>query len=124
MKPLYQELAQLVDARLRCLADNNPWAERHDSRIEALCVEYMPHGSGFDNGTMLDLEASTGNKLVFNTSYHYMDEFGSYAGWTEHRVIVRPDLQFGFTLRITGSDRNYFKEYACEVFEYALRTEV
>jgi hypothetical protein len=124
MKPLYQELAQLVAVRLACLETVNPWAERHEQRIINLVSEYMPSGSGFDNGTTLDLESSNGNKLVFTTSYHHMNDVGMYDGWTEHAVIVKPDLQFGFELRISGRDRNDIKDYIAEVFEYALRTEV
>jgi hypothetical protein len=124
MKPLYQELAQLVAARLRCLADVNPWAEKHEQRIMNLVSEYMPSGSGFDNGTLLDWELSNGNKLVFTTSYHHMNDTGMYDGWTEHDVIVKPDLQFGFELCISGHNRNDIKDYIAEAFEYALRTEV
>jgi len=124
MQPLYQELAQLVAARQRCLADANPWAEKHEARIISLVSEYMPSGSGFDSGTTLDLAASTGNKLAFDTYYHHMNDVGFYDGWTEHTVIVKPDLQFGFALRITGRDRNDIKDYIAEAFEYALRTEV
>jgi hypothetical protein len=121
---LYQELAQLVAARLHCIATLNPWSEKHEAHIVALVSEYLPSGSGFDSGTTLDLVLSTGNKLVFNTSYHHMNDMGYYDGWTEHTVIVKPDLQFDFVLRITGRDRNDIKDYIDEMFSYALNTEL
>jgi hypothetical protein len=52
-----------------------------------------------------------------------MNENGYYMDWTEYRVIVKPSLAFGFTVRITGRDYNGFKEYAYELFNEALSGE-
>lgn len=125
-KKLYEALASLVDARKRCLADDNAtadrtaWADRHEERIEALVKEYMPSGSGFDSGTKIDLDTSTGDMLAFETAYHHMDEHGHYSGWTNHRVVITASLQFGFKMRVGGRDKNQIKSYTGECFQDAL----
>lgn len=127
---LYSELANLVDARRRCLSGlkdgqlPNPWADKHTERIEALVKEHMPSGSGFDSGTTMDLDASHGDRLVFNTAFHHMDEGGGYDGWTEHRVVVTPAFVGGFNLRVSGRNRNEIKEYVAEAFQDALSSEL
>lgn len=119
-------LASLVGARLRCLADDNigklEWADRHEERANDLVREFLPSGSGFDNGTKLDYEKSTGEKLVFLTSFHHMDEHGGYCGWTDHSVTVGASLQFGLSIKVGGRDRNGIKDYIGEAFESALST--
>jgi hypothetical protein len=89
-----------------------------------LVKDYLPSGSGFDAGTTLDEGASSPDKLVFDTSFHHMDEHGGYDGWTEHKVIVTPSLAHGCDLRVTGRDRNDIKSYIGETFAHALDTEV
>lgn len=122
---LYRELASLVRARLNCEeAGNKEWFEKHEARIKELVENYMPSGSGFDCGTQLDLDESTPEKLVFYTDFHHMNEAGYYDGWTEHRITVRPSLAFGFTLTISGKNRNEIKDYIHQAFDCALDEEV
>jgi hypothetical protein len=83
----------------------------------------MPSGSGIDCGTKFDW-GSKPNKLVFTFSYHHMDEAGLYSGWMEHTLIVKPSLQSGFDMRITGPNRNQIKEYLFDIYEYALKQQV
>lgn len=128
-KPLYVELAQLVQARKNCLASfkatgvDTGWFDRHSQRIENLVSEHMPSGSGFDNGTRIMIEGSHAEKLVFTTSFHHMDEVGGYDGWTEHTVTVTPSFG-GFNLRITGRNRNDIKENIHVMFDEALKLSV
>ncbi len=124
---VYQSIAMLLSAIENChralwRSTNVEWQEKHTARVEALVKEYMPSGSGFDSGTTLD-ESSTPEKIVFNTSFHHMDDVGMYDGWTEHQVIVTPSLQFNFNLRITGRDKNETKDYMFEIFRQALEEE-
>jgi hypothetical protein len=117
-KLLYQELASRIGARKNCEKSNNiEWFEKHGDMAEKLAKDFMPSGSGIDSGTNIDLDESTAEKLVFYFGYHHMDENGMYSGWTEHKLIVTPSLQFGISLRITGRDRNHVKEYLYEVFQ-------
>lgn len=118
-------IAQLIDVRLRCLATNNAeWAIRHTDRLTQLAMDVLPTGSGFDHATTIDLDQSTPDKIVLHTSFHHMDEGGSYDGWTDHTITVRPSLAFSFRLTISGRDRNSIKEYISETFEYALSQDV
>lgn len=117
-------LASKIDARLRCIKLGNLWAEKHEAMVEALVREHMPSGSGFDAGTTLDLGESTGERLVFNTSFHHMNDVGSYDGWTEHKITVRGSLVHGFLLTIGGRNRRGIKDYMGEVFYGALTTVV
>ena len=122
---LYRELASLVRARLNCEeTGNREWFQKYEERIEELVKNYMPSGSGFDCGTKIDLDKSTPEKLVFYTDFHHMNEVGYYDGWTEHRITVRPSLAFGFTLTISGRNRNEIKDYIHQAFDCALNEEI
>ena len=124
-QPLYRVLASLVDARRTCKIEGNvEWFGRHGERIEHLVRTGLPSGAGFDNGTTLDLDASTGEKLVFHTSFHHMTESGVYDGWTEHRIVVTPSLVHRFKLHIGGSNRGEIKDLIAQSFEYDLSKEV
>lgn len=87
--------------------------------IAQLETDFLPSGNGFDNGTSLDREKSTPTKLIFHTSFHHMDEFGGYAGWTDHTVTVLPTFD-GFDIRVSGRNRNEIKDYIADVFHECL----
>lgn len=132
----YQRIAQLIAARDNCqrTIDNNKqgtykqldraiyWHAEHTAALDAI-MQTAPHGSGFDSGTQLD-PASTPERLIFTTAFHHMDGGGMYAGWTEHRVTVKPSLQYGFILTISGRDRNQIKDYIYDTFYNWLTGEV
>ena len=125
MIPVYEHIASLVEAIENCRkSGNHEWRARHELRLHCIVTNYMPSGSGIDNGTALDLSASTSEKLVFSTSYHHMNDGGCYDGWTEHTVTVRPSLAHGITVTIGGRNRNDIKDYLGEVYHEALTTRV
>ncbi len=112
---------------------NSEWLASHTATIDSLVKDFMPSGSGIDCGTKFDWDASScerqaageyPSRLVFLFSFHHMNENGMYDGWTEHKAIVRPSLQFGFSLTITGRNRNGIKEYLHEVFSADLSAEL
>ena len=124
-KQIYSELALLIGARANCeRTGNTAWHATHTERAEDIVKEFLPSGSGWNCGTNLDFDASTSEKLVFRGSWRHMDDFGGYAGWTEHTVTVRPSLQFGFVITISGCDRNGIKDYLSELFGCALRQQI
>lgn len=109
------ELANKIQAYKNCVnAGNIEWKEHHlDSTLE-MCNN-LPHGSGIDNGMGINIEESTGKKLVFEFSYHHMNEDGYYDGWTNHKLIITP--AFGsYDMNITGRDRNNIKDYLYQLF--------
>jgi hypothetical protein len=85
-------------------------------------MDSAPRGSGFDNGTTVEI--GRGGTLVFETAFHHMNDGGYYDGWTEHTVRVKPCLQWGFDLTVSGRNRNNIKDYIAEVFDTWLREPV
>lgn len=121
MPRVYECIARAIVARQNCHdSENVEWFDRHTERVESLIREHLPRGSGFDRGTSIDWDKSTGERLVFNTAFHHMDENGFYDGWSEHSVIITPSLSFGFDLRVTGRDRRQIKEFIGDTFHHAL----
>lgn len=123
---LYRAIACLLEARVNCArSGRDEWATEYEQDVYDLVDNYLPSGSGFDGGTMIDdWEKIKPEKLVFYTQFHHMDENGVYDGWTEHTVTVTPSLVYGFNLRISGPNRNEIKDHIHDVFYEALNQEV
>lgn len=122
MKTLvYIQINRSLAAYHNCVnSSNSEWEIKHREKFRDIIKENLPRGSGFDAGTTLNEDESVaGEKLVFDTSFHHMDEHGGYDGWTEHRVVVKPSFE-GIDIRVTGRDRNQIKEYIAEMFHHAL----
>jgi uncharacterized protein YciU (UPF0263 family) len=119
------KLANLVVAWKNCRESGNAeWEDRHAETIERLVREYLPRGSGFDDGTEIVADRCRSDRLVFTTSFHHMDECGYYDGWTDHVVTVRPDFVHGITVGVVGSNRNDIHDYIADAFVSALMQEV
>ena len=102
---------------------HSPMAEHCHDEFYRLAKEHLPSGSGFDAGTKVDIESVTPRIMAFGTSFHHMDEHGSYDGWTEH--VVRIHAEFGgFELTVSGRDRNDIKDFIGDTFHQALTQEV
>jgi hypothetical protein len=122
-RTVLQHIASSV-ARLNCIpSSKTTWENRHEAMIEYLVKNHLPSGSGFDSGTQIDLDKSTGDKLLVSTSFHHMNEGGHYDGWTEHVITVTPAFD-GFNLRIGGRDRNDIKDYIGDSFHHDLSTTI
>ena len=121
-KKVVNALAGKLDAYWNCVqSGNDEWRDRHAASI-SLIMEGTPSGSGIDNGTSIDMERSTPNNIVFNTSFHHMVE-GYYDGWTEHKVTVRPSFVHDIDVHVSGRNRNDIKEYLAETFDCWLRED-
>ena len=121
---LYQAIATAIQARLNCDENGSQdWFDRWTEKLEQYNT-LLPSGSGFDSGSNLDLDESTGEKIIITTSFHHMNDGGFYDGWTEHTITIKPSLLFGFTLSISGRNRNDIKEYIAELFNDVLAQEV
>ncbi len=129
--PIFRRIASALSAHQSCAkkcedTDDSHWeemADSHKDRLEALVSEHMPSGSGFDAGTSLDFDASTPDKLIFDTSFHHMKE-GMYVKWTEHTVTVLPSLLHGFTVKVSGRNYDDIKEYIADTFHGHLATMI
>lgn len=130
--PLYQALARLLQWRNSLSRAPDPTRMLDlkaaiEDELQRLVKEHMPSGSGFDSGTTL----CTGecfkagdprpgpSRLVFETSFHHMNDIGYYTCWTEHKVYVTPAF-IGFDLNVTGRNKNGIKDYIGETFHYQL----
>ncbi len=121
---MYAAIANAIVARTNCeRSGNTEWYARWTERLAQL-ADLLPSGSGVDSGTTIDLERSTGAKIVLGTAYHHMDEGGGYSGWTEHAITIRPAFIGGIDLTIGGRDRNGIKEYLGEMYHADLTREV
>lgn len=121
MSTLIELIATLVVAIHNCQQTNNvEWLARHTATLENLARERLPSGSGFDSGSTVDLDRSSGQTIRINTAFHHMDEHGGYDGWTHHVVTIRANLAHGFTVHVSGRDRNGIKDYIADAFSAAL----
>lgn len=111
-RKFYNALAQEIQWYKDTTEEYKKEAEYKIRRLE----KQLPSGSGFDNGSSVNLEQSTGQKIVIDTAFHHMDKHGYYDGWTDHKVIVTPCLQYGYQLKITGKNREGIKNYMYELF--------
>lgn len=122
-KTLIQHIAGALEARANCARSGNvEWLQRHSERLNQL-ARFLPSGSGINNGTTIELDASNGGKIVLRTSFHHMDEYGSYDGWSEHVVTVRPAFD-GIDIAISGRNRNDIKDYLRDTFYQSLTTTI
>jgi len=127
-KPLYQEMALLVQAIWNCQKVGNiEWKEKHTERLEKMTADYMPSGSGIDIGTKIELADCTPEKLVFYSSYHHMNEVGMYDGWIDFTITVTPSLANGIDINIIGDfseEHEDIDDYLFGVYDMALREEI
>lgn len=123
IKPLYQHLAGIVGSYHRCIESRNDFAAEHARNLNDAAKNLLPSGGGFDNGTCLDLDRSTDEKLVFATAFHHMNSDGYYDGWTSHTIFVRASLIGGINIHINGPNRNDIKDYIHESFDIALQAD-
>ena len=116
---VYKEIASIIIAIGNCAKSSNTesakiWPEVLDYIID----NYMPHGSGIDNGIRINKEKSSANKIVLEFGFHFMDDNGYYDGWEDYTLYVRPSLAFGIELSLIGKNRRDIKDYLYELFQY------
>lgn len=99
-KRISAELGRLANARKQ---GNKQWEKIALSELESY-EDLLPSGSGIDSGCKIDLEKSRVNKIVINSSYHLMDEFGGYCGWVDFKVTVTPQLSGFPSVRVMFID--------------------
>ena len=118
LKRISEEIARLRFGSKQNRDDIVLSSEQEISKI----MENSPSGSGFDNGTVIDLLKSTETKIVFVTSYHHMNDVGHYIFWTHHTITVTP-LFYDFSLVVSGQNVGDIKDYIADCFSYWLSQE-
>jgi len=109
-------LSRLIRARLNASTkDDKEWVDKHTVYIDEI-LKALPHGSGIDAGMQINYDLSTDTKIVFNFSWHHMDEHGYYDGWSDHELIITP--VFGDKdLRLTGRRLGNIKDHLYQMFD-------
>lgn len=129
MKTLCQVIASKINTMQNCVkSSNDEWYRKHKEVVEELVKEYFPHGSGIDGSHgEFDYEKSTDKKLVFYSSYHYMDENGFYDGWYDFTIYFEASLMSIFNTRATVPKRlrrRDYDEYLRDVYHDAMNQEI
>lgn len=128
--PLYQAFSSALGAYKNCLfSGKKEWEKKHLAKLKKLCKEHMPSGSGIDTGVEFDEVNSHSEKLIFQSGYHPMDEWGGYIDWLLFELTVTPSLQFDFNLEfnLMEGDEEVWQEhedYLYQLFEIHLASEV
>jgi len=119
-RPLYEEIAILIDAIKNCQQMGNAvWEDNHRERLQEIERNHLPSGAGFDSGSTINLDRCSQNRIVIESGFHMMDEWGSYIGWIHFDVIVVPVFG-GIDVIVKGpfakADAMDLKEYIATVF--------
>ena len=121
--PKYKQLASTIQARLNCIQSHNQeWQDNHEATIKNI-INSLPHGSGIDSKTEINLDKSMSDKIIIRSSYHCMDSDGYYTHWIDFTVTIEPSLQFDFNLDIIGKfgkDQD-IKNYLYDTFYWDLK---
>jgi hypothetical protein len=120
MTTIITRISQLLQAMENCERSNNTkWLSIWSDELYRIEREVLPRGSGFDLGTQIAKDECRKNRIVLNTSFHHMDEHGSYDGSSSHHIIVTPAFD-GFDIKVDGANRNQIKDYIGEIFHDVL----
>lgn len=86
---------------------------------------FLPSGSGFDQASTIDRVSSGLKRVVIDTSFHHMDEYGFYDRWTYHSVHCIPDFStYGFRLLIKGNNYKNIKDYIADAYHPILTLSI
>ena len=96
------------------------WKVKAQEKLDKV-LDSLPSGSGIDNGTKIDFDKSSEDKIVLEVGFHHMNDHGYYIGWTHHVLTVTPSFNFGPNIKIAGPNKNQIKDYLGEVYLHALQ---
>ena len=115
------KIASLASAIENCaMSGNTEWYAKHLKALGSIIKNHLPSGSGFDRGT--SFVSGSAKRIVLSTAFHHMDNVGSYDGWTEHNVTIRPTFD-SLDISVSGRDRNGIKDFIVDTFYAALTAE-
>ena len=72
----------------------------------------LPVGSGI---VATEVISVTNKKIVISFDYQHMNDNGYYDGWTHHEARITATFG-GYTMYISGRNRNDIKDYLHELF--------
>jgi hypothetical protein len=95
----------------------------HNKQLIKQLNKILPSGSGLDNGSEIDVDKTSCEKIVIKTAFHHMNDRGFYDGWNDHVVTIRPRFS-GFDVHVSGRNKRDIKDYIHDVFEHAMRQKI
>lgn len=130
-----QRLSTHINACINCdKSQNLTWLDNHQDAIYDIERDYLPRGSGFDDGMHVYWKESDREAIIIYGAFHHMDEYGSYCGWTEHKFIVTPSFTniINIDIDLTDNDtdmsddeiRDTFDDFAVDALYTALTAQV
>ena len=103
---LYSDIARAVNAYH--MTDNPEKKATQEKIIHELEV-FLPVNEFFIE-RKVDIQHSTGQRLVLLVRYKHQPEYKCHNSTTGHQVIITPCLMNGFNIRVTGLERRGAKE--------------
>lgn len=86
--------------------------------------KHLPHGSGFNNGTLIEIEKCNAMRLVIVTNFHKMDENGLYGGWNKYTIKLYPSFLQDYTYLIQGRENQGLRSFVADEILDSLEQEV
>lgn len=121
---VYKEIATAINA----IKENSPRKAAWMDYLYYIIDTYFSHGSGFDCGYTVDMDKSSADKIVIESSFHCMDGNGYYCGWNDFTVTVKPSMLFDIDISINFhgiKEKSYgLKDYIVETLHNALYATV
>ena len=94
------------------------------SQTEAFLREFGLSGSGIDRGMSINWEKTNlegrNPRITLEVPFHPMDEHGCYKAWEHTKAVLRPCMEWGYSLKVTGTRDRYLREYLEETLAYWL----
>ena len=111
------KLKDYVKAKEYCDRVNpeNEIQQQTYDRCEAIIKQFedaLPIGSGIVSTEVISV---TNKKIVISFDYQHLNENGYYDGWTHHEARITATFG-GYTMYISGRNRNDIKPYLHELF--------
>lgn len=117
---LISRIYRVLQARENCKKDATKldWFNNHDFTLYQIERNYLPHGSGINSGCTIEREFKK-DCVILHVPYHNMDENGYYCGWSDFKIVCKPEFD-GISLKIIGKDKYFVKDYLYDLFNNCL----
>ena len=117
MATIIQKIYSAWQAKENCERNNfQEWLANWRDELREIEKNYLPHGSGFDNGTKI--EKVTDQKIILKSAFHIMDDSGYYREWIDFIIIVRPGFTTISVDAIGQFSRLHKKSYGYGIKDY------
>lgn len=118
---VYQHIAAELQRAQSKDATHSQWARNCIRHLEE---NYLPSGSGFDNGCEVLTEYSP-NGFLLSCEFHHLSEHGYYTHWSHNEAEITAHIVHGFEINVSGEDLEMSdKEYITDTLIEHLEREI